>query len=190
MKVAGRLTLEELAVEVEKRLAKLGLIREQADGRVAAAPDARTVRYYGTLGLLDRPEIVDRAARYGERHVVQLVAIKALQTQDMTLAAIQKNLYGKSTSELSAFLSMLAGKPRSPAIRTVLWREVTIEPGLKLMVEGDWSPGLSPAALEERIKAALAALKEQRDDAAGRLHQAHDRGRDAEERARHPLGQG
>jgi hypothetical protein len=69
------LTLDELSTEVGRLLEEKALLEAQADGRGArAAPDARTVRYYGTLGLVDRPSIVDREARYGRRHVLQLVA--------------------------------------------------------------------------------------------------------------------
>ena len=91
------LGLQDLSREVEKLLEENRLLEAQPDGRVNAAPDARTVRYYGTLGLVDRPSIVDREARYGRRHVLQLV-------------------------------------------------------------EEGWASRLSAAALEERIRAALAAL--------------------------------
>ena len=36
----------------------------------------RTVRYYIQLGLVDRPEGETRAARYGERHLEQLLEIR------------------------------------------------------------------------------------------------------------------
>ena len=153
------LTLDELSVDVERLLAEHGLLEAQADGRVAAAPDARTVRYYGTLGLVDRPSIVEREARYGRRHVLQLVAIKALQARGLPLAEIQARLYGRSNSELETLLRAVSAEgPRPAGVRAVRWREVTVEPGLKVMVEDGWAPRSSPAALEERIRAALAAL--------------------------------
>ncbi|HWT85302.1 MAG TPA: MerR family transcriptional regulator, partial [Myxococcales bacterium] len=71
--------LDELSTRVAGELAERGLHGAAADGRVSAAPDSRTVRYYTTLGLLDRPTIEARQARYGERHLLQLLAIKALQ---------------------------------------------------------------------------------------------------------------
>jgi DNA-binding transcriptional MerR regulator len=153
------LTLDELSAEVGRLLEEKSLLEAQADGRVAAAPDARTVRYYGTLGLVDRPSIVEREARYGRRHVLQLVAIKALQSGGLPLAEIQARLYGRSNSELETLLNAVSQeRPRPAGVRPVRWREVTVEPGLKLMVEEGWAPRLSPAALEERIRAALAAL--------------------------------
>lgn len=153
------LTLDELSLEVSRLLEEKALLEAQADGRVAAAPDARTVRYYGTLGLVDRPAIVEREARYGRRHVLQLVAVKALQARGLPLAEIQARLYGRSNSELETLLSAVSQeRPRPAGIRALRWREVTVEPGLKVMVEDGWAPRSSSAALEERIRAALAAL--------------------------------
>jgi len=153
------LTLDELSTEVGRLLEEKALLEAQADGRVAAAPDARTVRYYGTMGLVDRPSIVEREARYGRRHVLQLVAIKALQARGLPLAEIQARLYGRSNSELETLLSAVSQeRPRPAAVRALRWREVTVEPGFKVMVEEGWAPRSSPAALEERIRAALAAL--------------------------------
>jgi len=154
------LTLEELSGKVQERLETMGLLEAQGDGRVAAAPDGRTVRYYGTLGLVDRPRIVEREARYGARHVLQLVAIKALQAAGLPLADVQRKLYGLRNSGLETLLNTVTmGRPaKSLEVRAVRWREVTLEPGVKLMIEDGWSPRTSPAALEDRLRAALAAL--------------------------------
>jgi len=155
-----QLSLDELANEVQTVLGKRRLLEAQADGRISAAPDPRTVRYYTTLGLLDRPQIVAREARYGRRHVLQLCAIKALQTAGMPLAEVQSRLYGRSDSELEALIASAAESHRQqlPEIHALTWREVTIEPGLKIVVEEGWSLRMSSAALEEKIRAALAAL--------------------------------
>jgi DNA-binding transcriptional MerR regulator len=154
------ITLEELCGRVERRLAEMGLLDAQGDGRVSAAPDARTVRYYGTLGLVDRPRIVDREARYGGRQVLQVVAVKALQALGLPLAEVQARLYGRSNPELETLLRGVAEerRGRTPPLRALTWREVALEPGLKLMVEESWSPRTSREALEDRIRAALAAL--------------------------------
>src|SRR6266550_5070389 len=96
--------LDELSNRVAGELAERGLLGAATDARVSAAPDARTVRYYTTLGLLDRPQIENRQARYGERHVLQLLAIKALQSRDLPLAQIQEMLYGRSDAELQQLI--------------------------------------------------------------------------------------
>jgi DNA-binding transcriptional MerR regulator len=156
-----RLTLDELATQVQTLLDERGLLEAQADGRISAAPDPRTVRYYTTLGLLDRPEIVAREARYGRRHVLQLCAIKAMQAAGMPLAEVLSVLYGRSNPELEALIASTGAsrQSRAPAIRALTWREFTVEPGLKIIVEQGWTQRMTTAALEERIRAVLAALK-------------------------------
>src|SRR5262245_3047798 len=154
------MTLDELSSEVQSMLGSRGLLEAQQDGRVAPAPDARTIRYYTTLGLLDRPKIVEREARYGPRHVLQLCAIKALQVAGLALADVQSRLYGRSNAELEALLFSVAEtrRARPVEVRTLTWREVTIEPGLKILVEHGWTPRMSQAALQERVAAALGVL--------------------------------
>ena len=151
------LTLEQLCWEVEAQLERRGLERSQADRRVNPAPDARTIRYYATYGLLDRPLREGREVRYGERHLLQLLAIKALQARGASLAEIQTQVYGRSNAELETLLQSQEAAAPAP-LQAVVWREVVLEPGLKLMIEQDWSPGMSPDALEHKVRAALAAL--------------------------------
>jgi hypothetical protein len=80
-------TLSELVSEVAARIAALPA---PSNGQVRAVPDERTVRYYGTIGLLDRPLAMrGRTALYGRRHLAQVVAIKRLQAMGRSLAEIQ-----------------------------------------------------------------------------------------------------
>ena len=154
--------LDELSARVARELGGRGLLGAAPDARVSAAPDARTVRYYTTLGLLDRPRIEGRQAHYGDRHVLQLLAIKALQAFELPLAQIQQRLYGRSDAELKALVESLAAQTRAEAkpavaIAAVRLREVALEPGVRLIVEEGWRPR-DPAALEGNIRAALLAL--------------------------------
>jgi len=72
-----------------------------ADERVRAEPDDRTVRYYQSTGLVDRPLRHDgRAAVYGYRHLLQVVAVKALQGAGRSLAQVQAGLAGVPTVTL------------------------------------------------------------------------------------------
>jgi hypothetical protein len=106
-------TLPELAHALAAVLARGGVV--PADGRARELPDARTIRYYTTLGLLDRPaELRGRTAYYGRRHLAQLVAIKRLQSEGLTLAEVQERLAGLTPRALFA----LADLP-SPAARSV-----------------------------------------------------------------------
>jgi DNA-binding transcriptional MerR regulator len=83
-----RWTLQDLVEEVALQLAALPVPR---NGQVRAVPDDRTVRYYATIGLLDKPiEMRGRTAFYGKKHIAQVVAIKRLQAMGRSLAEIQQ----------------------------------------------------------------------------------------------------
>src|SRR5271169_2293840 len=84
------------------------------NGRVREVPDRRTIRYYTTLGMLDRPlEMRGRTALYGRRHLWQLVAIKRLQARGLALAEIQQRLL----SLPDAALRQLAALPEEGKTR-------------------------------------------------------------------------
>ena len=151
------MTLEELLQQAAGMIAKSGLNAAQDDARVSSVPDARTIRYYATLGLLDRPKIVEREAQYNRRHLLQIVAIKALQTDSLPLARIQERLYGRTDAELEALIA--ASRRRPAELRPVRWQEIAVEPGLKILAQEGWSPRIDSAALEEKIRAAIAALE-------------------------------
>lgn len=79
-------TLTELTAEVARHMA---LLPAPGNGQVRAVPDERNIRYYTTLGLLDRPLAMrGRTALYGVRHVAQVVAIKRMQAAGKSLAQI------------------------------------------------------------------------------------------------------
>src|SRR5215212_5888763 len=70
-------------------------------GRVRAVPDRRAIRWYTTIGLVDRPVAHrGRTALYGPRHLLQLVAVKRLQARGLPLVAIQQELAGATDTEL------------------------------------------------------------------------------------------
>jgi DNA-binding transcriptional MerR regulator len=88
-----RWTLDELCEHVSKRLAEDA--PGPLDGRVREVPDQRTLRYYTTLGLIDRPaEMRGRTAYYGRKHLWQILAIKKLQARGLSLTEIQQALLG------------------------------------------------------------------------------------------------
>jgi len=97
--VTERWTIDELAEAVQAALSDG--YGGAADARTREVPDARTIRYYTTLGLLDRAaEMRGRTALYGEKHLVQLVAIKKLQAEGRSLADVQARLAGASLRRL------------------------------------------------------------------------------------------
>jgi DNA-binding transcriptional MerR regulator len=94
-----RWTLDQLAERVG---AALSVDYEgQASGRVREVPDQRAIRYYTTIGLVDRPAAMrGRTALYVRRHLLQLVAIKRLQAYGLSLARIQRELAGATDAQL------------------------------------------------------------------------------------------
>ena len=54
----------------------------------------RTVRYYVQMGLVERPDGETRAARYSERHLTQLLRIKQLSSDGVSLERIREVLAG------------------------------------------------------------------------------------------------
>src|SRR6516164_8652821 len=102
-------TLDELSAEVALALAVD--YSGQANGRVREVPDIRTIRYYTTLGLIDRPaQMRGRTALYGERHLLQLVSIKRLQAKGLTLAEVQSRVVGQTDAVLRQLAKLPADR--------------------------------------------------------------------------------
>ena len=92
-------TLDQLVGRVAEALTADGV--RSPNGRVRDVPDARALRWYATIGLLDRPtEYRGRTALYGPRHLLQAVAVKRRQAEGMTLAQIQAELAGATDATL------------------------------------------------------------------------------------------
>lgn len=100
------------------------------NGRVRDVPDQRTIRYYTTLGLIDRAsEMRGRTALYSTRHLLQLVAIKKLQAQGLSLAEVQRALAGQTNAALAgqggiSVDSSKEGDRVSQSARRAFWKEV------------------------------------------------------------------
>ncbi len=115
-------TLRELTAEVAAQLARN---YEAADnGQVRAIPDERSIRYYTSLGLVDRPAAMrGRTALYGRRHLAQLVAIKRMQALGKSLAEIQRMLPAVDDATLSRIAGVVLpdAAPARPG-RADFWR--------------------------------------------------------------------
>lgn len=100
-------TIEQLPEQVAALLAHN--YEGQSNGRVRELPNGRTIRWYTTIGLVDRPAATrGRTALYGRRHLLQLAAVKKLQSAGRTLAEIQEMLVGVTDKRLAE----LADLPR------------------------------------------------------------------------------
>ena len=87
----SRYTIAELADASAAALDALGIAAR--NGQVRDRPDVRTIRYHATLGLVDPPaEMTGRTAWYGARHLLQVLAVKAVQARGDSLADAQRTL--------------------------------------------------------------------------------------------------
>ncbi|HEY6796074.1 MAG TPA: MerR family transcriptional regulator [Kineosporiaceae bacterium] len=117
-----------------------------ASGAVRAreAPDQRVIRWYVSTGLMDRPiGGRGRGARYGVRHLRQLVAIRRLQGQGLSLAEIQARLAGADDATLATLAEL---------------------PAAAFAPLAEQSPGAVPLDPEGRAPSAPAAGREVRVD--------------------------
>ncbi len=150
-------TLPELVTQVAERIAALP---EPRNGQVRAVPDDRTVRYYGTIGLLDRPLAMrGRTALYGPRHLAQVVAIKRLQSAGRSLAEIQElwpTLDDPTLARMSGVSHAVMGKRSAKA---EFWKQDQVAPTHSLppvrrAAPSPPEPSAPPAAVELRVQLA------------------------------------
>jgi DNA-binding transcriptional MerR regulator len=121
-------TIEELGERVAAVLSLGTGYGGVPSGRVRDVPDLRTIRYYTTLGLLDRPaEMRGRTALYGQRHLLQLVAIKRLQASGLTLAAVQERVVGLSNSALRRLAESVSPGEKKSSRAEAFWRTPLVE---------------------------------------------------------------
>jgi DNA-binding transcriptional MerR regulator len=121
------------------------------NARVREVPDRRTIRYYTTLGLIDRPaEMHGRTAIYSWRHLLQVVAIKKLQARGQSLAEIQQALTGLTDTalarmaEINAQDASFAGQPVPRPSTRAFWKQ---EPKIPEVAEAE---GAGPSAEQPR----------------------------------------
>ncbi|WP_204294234.1 MerR family transcriptional regulator [Actinoplanes campanulatus] len=143
-------TMEQLVERVSAALA--AEYPGAPNGRVRELPDRRSIRWYTTIGLVDRPlGTRGRTVLYGPRHLLQLVAIKRRQASGRTLAEIQEELSGASEETLAevaripgSLLEAPAAAAPSPA-RPDFWKAAPADP--------EPVPGSTRRALAEAVAA-------------------------------------
>ena len=116
----------------------------------------RTVRYYVQIGLVDRPEGETRAARYGGRHLEQLLQIRKWTAAGLSLDRIRELLHG-------------AAPPPAPRVRAVGSVEVRshllVADGIEVVIEPGRA-GLSPEQARRFIQGVMAAYQQITQEAA------------------------
>jgi DNA-binding transcriptional MerR regulator len=171
-------TIDELGERVALALGGPGY-EGVPSGRVRDVPDLRTIRYYTTLGLLDRPAAMrGRTALYGPRHVLQLVAIKRLQAQGLSLAAVQERVVGLSDAALkrltaaepAATTAEISSKPSTSESRAEsFWR---IQPESEIEQATLESPSVQDVPLQAGLVLSIAAGRGLDEDDLRVIHMA------------------
>nr|GID82507.1 hypothetical protein Ade03nite_14310 [Actinoplanes derwentensis] len=145
------------------------------NGRVREVPDRRSIRWYTTIGLVDRPlGTRGRTVFYGPRHLLQLVAIKRRQAAGLTLAEIQTELAGASEDTLTEVARVPGGLLATEAphgdstARPLFWKATPATPaetGLPvpptLADDHHLNDAGPPGNTRQALAAALAEVDEQ-----------------------------
>ena len=118
---------------------------EQTRYRVTTTPTERTIRYYTARGLVDRPAARDgQLALYGYRHLLQILAVKYLQSHYLPLRKIRSLVEGASNRDLEQLMPEIS--PASWAHRgfTRHDRRVSDDPGPRRELANQSEPAPSP----------------------------------------------
>jgi DNA-binding transcriptional MerR regulator len=118
---------------------------------------ARKVRYYVQMGLVDRPDGLNRGARYNAKHVEQLLSIRKWQAAGLSLERIRELLHGDAND--------LPHKRQAPGSIEV-WSRLQVAPGIELNVEAGAS-GLSPEELRDFFRKVMTAYQVTKNNTEG-----------------------
>jgi hypothetical protein len=109
----------------------------------------RTIRYYIQLGLVDRHEGDRKHARYTQKHLDQVLQVRAMADQGMPLERIKQLINGITTP---------VPPPKAAGDIYVISR-VFIAPGVELHIEPQMA-GLSPEKLRLFVRSVLSTWEE------------------------------
>ena len=119
-----------------------------ADLCVLADLPVRTVRYYVQVGLVDRPAGETRAARYGAKHLEQLLLIKKWTAAGVSLDRIRELLQGEQAPV----------PPRQKAIGSVeVCSHLMVADGIEVVIEPGRA-GMSSEQVRHFIKGVMAVF--------------------------------
>lgn len=185
-KINAEFNIDEL-VEQSARMIEL-FVPKQERYKVTDYPDARTVRFYITRGLMDKPNRYNgQRAIYGSKHLLQLITIKYFQSEYLSIKKIHEIIDGLCQDELlkliknpqkedlnSAYLELISQNTKSSSGRKSLkkkklrnsnseqaWNHFTIEPGFEVHIREDFIPK-SPSHMKlliNRIRVILKQIK-------------------------------
>lgn len=112
--------------------------------RVTEIPTERTIRFYTAKGLVDKPiGSAGGRAGYGYRHLLQVLAVKYLQSQYLPLVKVRALMDGVDNRDLEMMIPAIAP---ATATHRVITREDRRLPGATGPVASDRPPERTPAA--------------------------------------------
>ena len=109
----------------------------------------RTIRYYIQLGLVDRHEGDRKHARYTQKHLDQVLQVRAMADQGTSLERIKQLIHGITTPP---------PPPKAAGDISVI-SKVFIAPGFELHLEPQ-AAGLSPEKLRLFVRSVLSTWEE------------------------------
>ncbi len=104
------------AVQLSDEAARLvgHFVPKQERGSVTEVPDERMVRYYCSGGLISPPESKQGvSAVYGYLHLLQLLVIKRLQAEHLSIRKIRELVEGRTETGLEQLLGLEMGEASS-----------------------------------------------------------------------------
>jgi DNA-binding transcriptional MerR regulator len=150
------MTVDQLLTLVNERIEEAGI--QIPDGRRASRyVDIRSFRFYRAKGLIDPPTGKEGVSGlYSERHMLQLMALKALQSSYVPLPEIKKRLAKASDEELQKIVSGETGSiaPRTNKVpdgtttnQPTVWVQFPVGSMAIMMVEQEFLTTASPSRL-------------------------------------------
>lgn len=109
----------------------------------------RTARYYIQIGLVDKPAGETRAAKYGTKHLEQLLLVQKWVAAGLSLERIRQQIHG------AAELPKAGKRPGTLEVKSHL----LLAEGIELVIEPG-SAGLSPEAVRGFAKGVMALYAE------------------------------
>lgn len=109
----------------------------------------RTARYYVQIGLVDRPDGETRAARYGARHLEQLLRIRRWTQAGVSLERIRELLGGVD--------AVVPERPRRAGTVEV-WSHLVVADGVEVNLEPGRA-GLSPEQVRQFYADVMSAFE-------------------------------
>lgn len=109
----------------------------------------RTIRYYIQIGLLARPEGETRAARYTQRHLETLLAIRRWTDSGLSLERVRELLLGAEDS--------VPSRPRRYG-EVEVWSTVVLADGVEVSVNPERA-GMAPEQVRQFFADVMSAFE-------------------------------